>query len=134
MSDTGSGRILLVEHDAERRELLGEWLQVAGYDVLICPGPSSIRSECIGSETGRCALVGPASLIVLDLSFPDDGLPGRDVRVDLLGFYLMTEKPIVTIGRADGLIADRVDGPVTTFDHIPERRDLLATVGSLLVA
>src|SRR6266498_4008485 len=73
MSRTEAPPILLVEHDEQRRALIGGWLQDAGYDVLTCPGPSAPEYSCIGSRAGGCPLVDPASLVVLDLSFSPDG-------------------------------------------------------------
>ena len=40
-STTAASPILLVEHDEQRRALIGGWLQDAGYDVLTYPGPSA---------------------------------------------------------------------------------------------
>ena len=74
MSTTAAPPILLVEHDEQRRALIGGWLQDAGYDVFTCPGPSAPEFSRIGNRAGRCALVDPGSLVVLDLSFSPDAM------------------------------------------------------------
>jgi CheY-like chemotaxis protein len=86
MSTTVAHPILLVEHDEQRRALMGGWLQDAGYDVLTCPGPSAPEYSCIGSRAGGCPLVDPASLVVLDLSFSPDAMVRAPIGAPLLGF------------------------------------------------
>jgi hypothetical protein len=46
------GPVLLVERDSEERDLIGGWLENAGYDVLACPGPSAPDYTCIGGDGG----------------------------------------------------------------------------------
>jgi hypothetical protein len=134
MSETDAGPILLVEHDEDIRDLIGGWLQGAGYDVLTCPGPSAPDYSCIGGRSWRCALVEAASLVVLDLSFSRDAIVRASVGVDLLGYYLLTGKPIITLGRGDDLLADPVEGQPIALERTPDRRDFLATVRSLVSA
>ena len=130
MSATRTGPILLVEHDHERRALIGGWLEEAGYDVLTCPGPSEPDYSCIGRREGRCTLVDPASLVVLDLSFSPDAVVRAPIDADLLGFYLLAGKPIITLGRGDDLLADPIENQVVALERTPDRRDFLAAVRS----
>lgn len=134
MSETEPGPILLVEHDEEIRELIEGWLQGAGYDILACPGPSAPDYSCIGGRAWHCPLVDPASLIVLDLSFRRDAILRASIGVDLLGYYLLTSKPIITLGRGDDLLADPVEVQTIALERIPDRRDFLATVRSVVSA
>jgi hypothetical protein len=132
MSTTTEAPILLVEHDEERRVLIGGWLENAGYDVLTCPGPSAPDYSCIGGREGRCALVHPASLVVLDLSFSSDEMVRAPIGADLLGFYLLTGKPIITLGHGDDLLADPLDNQLVALGRTPNPGDLLAAVRSVM--
>ena len=124
--------MLLVEPDEQRGTLFGGWLEDAGFDVLVCPGPTAPEYSCIGGRTGGCPLVDPASLIVLDLGFASDpaGRSTVDVDVDVVAYYLMTGKPIITLGKAEGLLANEPD-PLIALRWTPERRDLIATTRGL---
>jgi hypothetical protein len=134
MSTTAAPPILLVEHDEQRRALIGGWLQDAGYDVLTCPGPSAPEYSCIGSRAGGCPLVYPASLVVLDLSFSPDAMVRAPIGAHLLGFYLLTGKPIIALGRGDDLLADPLENQLVALERTPDRGDFLATVRSVIPA
>ncbi len=134
MSRTEAPPILLVEHDEQRRALIGGWLQDAGYDVLTCPGPSAPEYSCIGSRAGGCPLVYPASLVVLDLSFSPDARVRAPIGAHLLGFYLLTGKPIIALGRGDDLLADPLENQLVALERTPDRGDFLATVRSVIPA
>jgi hypothetical protein len=124
--------ILLVEHDDERRALLGGWLEDAGYDVLTCPGPSAPGYSCIGRRSGHCPLVDAASLVVLDLAFSSGVEIRRTVDVQLLGYYLMSGKSIITLGHDKDLLAEHPVERISSLERIPERPNFLATVSSML--
>ncbi len=132
MSATARAPILLVEHDEQRRALFGGWLQDAGYEVLACPGPSAPGYSCIGSRAGHCPLVNPASLVVLDLSFSPDATVQAPIGVDLLGFYLLTGKPIIALGRGDDLLADPPENQLIALERTPDHGAFLATVRSVI--
>jgi hypothetical protein len=134
MSTATEAPILLVEHDEKRRVLIAGWLEDAGYDVLTCPGPSAPDYSCIGSREGRCALVDPASLVVLDLSFSPDAIVRAPVGADLLGFYLLTGKPIIALGRGDDLLADPPENQLVALERTPDPGDFLAAVRSVMSA
>jgi len=116
------------------RALIGGWLQDAGYDVLTCPGPSAPEYSCIGSRAGGCALVDPASLVVIDLSFSPDAMVRAPIGAHLLGFYLLTGKPIIALGRGDDLLADPLENQLVALERTPDRGDFLATVRSMIPA
>jgi hypothetical protein len=121
-----------VEHDEQRRALIGGWLQDAGYDVLTCPGPSAPEYSCIGSRAGGCALVDPASLVVLDLSFSPDAMVRAPIGPPLLGFYLLTGKPIIALGRGEDLLAEPLENQLVALERTPDRGHFLATVRSVI--
>jgi hypothetical protein len=132
MSPTTEAPILLVEHEEGRRVLIAGWLEDAGYDVLTCPGPSAPGYSCIGSREGHCPLVDPASLVVLDLSFSREATIRAPIDIDLLGFYLLTGKPIIALGRGDDLLADRLEDQLITLERTPDHGDFLETVGRVI--
>jgi hypothetical protein len=134
MSATARAPILLVEHDEQRRALFGGWLQDAGYEVLTCPGPSAPGYPCVGSRTGHCALVDPAPLVVLDLSCSSEATIRAPIDIDLLGFYLLTGKPILALGRGDDLLADPLENQLIALERTPGRGDFLETVGRVIAA
>jgi hypothetical protein len=134
MSAEAPDPILLVEHDEGRRALFGGWLQDAGYDVLTCPGPSAPGYSCVGSREGHCALVDPASLVVLDLSFSPDATVRAPIGGNLLGFYLFTGKPIIALGSGDDLLADPLDDRLIALERTPDRNDFLGKVRSAMSA
>jgi CheY-like chemotaxis protein len=86
MSDTVRS-VLLVEHDREQRERIGAWLEGAGFDVYVCPGPSAPTYTCIASEGHPCPLVHAADLVLLDLWLASESaLMGTSVS-ELLSYY-----------------------------------------------
>ena len=134
MSTTAAPPILLVEHDEQRRALIGGWLQDAGYGVLTCPGPSAPEYSCFGSRAGGCALVDPASLVVLDLSFSPDAMVRAPIGAHLLGFYLLTGKTNHRVGTRGRLLVDPLENQLVALERRPDRGDLLATVRSVIPA
>jgi len=90
--------VLLVEADAEDRELLGSWLEGAGFQVLACPGPQAPGYLCVGGRTGRCPLIEPADIIVVDLRLlSEDAIEGTGA-AELLALYTSSGKPVVALG------------------------------------
>jgi hypothetical protein len=71
---------------------------------------------------------------VLDLSFSPEATIRAPVDIDLLGFYLLTGKPIIAFGRGDDLLADRLENQLVVLERTPDRADLLATVRSVIPA
>jgi hypothetical protein len=124
--------VLLVEPDDERRSLFGGWLEDAGFDVLTCPGPTAPDYACMGGRSGRCPLVDPAALVVVDLSLSSGVVGHQGVGADVLAYYLLAELPIVTLGRGDDLRADGVQDQVVALPRSPERPALLAAIRALM--
>src|SRR5688572_22550791 len=90
--------VLLVEADAEDRELLGSWLEGAGFQVLACPGPQAPGYICVGGRTGWCPLIEPADIIVVDLRLlSEDAIDGTGA-AELLALYTSSGRPVVAFG------------------------------------
>lgn len=89
--------VLLVEYDAETRDGLAEWLQRAGFDVLMCPGPRGPDYRCVGSRLASCPLATGADLVILDLWLASDSVMAGTSAFHLLDYYLSLEKPVIAI-------------------------------------
>src|SRR6266511_2742711 len=55
--------VLVVDRDPDTRDRIGAWLEDAGLDVLVCPGPTAPEFTCVGSGEGRCPLARAADLV-----------------------------------------------------------------------
>jgi CheY-like chemotaxis protein len=119
--------VLLVEADAEDRELLGSWLEGAGFQVLACPGPQAPGYICVGGRTGRCPLIEPADIIVVDLRLlSEDAIDGTGA-AELLTLYTSSGKPVVALGPDQEIT--RVFAPaVVTGPWPPEPYSLVKSV------
>jgi hypothetical protein len=69
---------------------------------------------------------------VLDLSFSPDATIRAPIDIDLLGFYLLTGKPIIGLGRGDDLLADRPENQLIALERTPDRGDFLRTVARVI--
>ena len=85
-----STKVLLVEAETAERERLGDLLERAGFDVVECPGPSGPDYTCVGGREGRCALVEPADIVVLDLWLESDTMLCGTQSGELIGLYWST--------------------------------------------
>ena len=122
------GTVLLVESDAERRERLGQGLQAAGYEVIECPGPTSPDYTCIGSREGYCPLLEEADVVVLDPWLAGDEVGAGASSDQLLGLYVASGRPVVTLGRAGGWVNPQVGGHVVYLDEHADGREVVAAV------
>jgi hypothetical protein len=128
MSDGDLGPILLVERDPEARDLIGSWLQGAGCEVFVCPGPTAPDYSCIGGRSRRCALVDPAAVVIVDLSLARDAMLQGSAGVDLLGYYLSTGKRVIALGPGDRLPGRVLEERLVALDRVPDRQELVRTI------
>ena len=61
----------MVEPDVELRDVMGNWLEETGYDVLACPGPSTPDYTCVAGRGKSCPLADAAD--VRGASWGEDG-------------------------------------------------------------
>jgi len=122
------GTVLLVESDAERRERLGRGLQAAGYEVIGCPGPTSPDYTCIGSREGYCPLLEEVDVVVLDRWLAGDDVGAGATSDQLLGLYVATGRPVVTLGRAGGWVKPPAGGHVVYLDEHADEEEVVAAV------
>jgi CheY-like chemotaxis protein len=129
----GSERsILLVEHDPEARYRIGAWLEDAGIDVYLCPGPSAPTYNCIASSGNPCPLVPAADLVLLDLWLASESVMMGTSATELLSYYVSTGKPVVVIDPGHNELRSFRDDVAAVLEYPPERRELVETVEVLL--
>ena len=122
MSQAASHKIVVVDDEAEAREMIGDYLKLQGFGVTLCDGGPSLRA-LVKKET--------PDLVVLDLNMPEeDGLS--------LVRFLKQEKPRVPIIMLTATASpiDRVVGlELGADDYLAkpaELRELLARIRSVL--
>lgn len=76
----------------------------------------------------RAPLAEAADVVVLDMSLESEALMWGTAAEDLLGLYLVTGRPVVTLGSRDG---DEVPGELTRLKRHPTRETLLGAVRGL---
>ncbi|HEX9410703.1 MAG TPA: hypothetical protein VF986_03285 [Actinomycetota bacterium] len=127
--------VLLVEQDPELRDRMGGWVEEAGYEVVICPGPSAPDYTCVASRGVPCALARAADLVVLDLWLASDSALQGTSSTKLLSYYLRAGKPVVGLspGRDHSrLVKLFLEEDVVLLDWPPDQRELAETVGAVL--
>ncbi|MGU3385142.1 response regulator [Methylobacterium sp. D53M] len=113
--------IAVVDDEAATREMVGDYLKLHGFSVVLCDGGRSLREHLAGHSP---------DLIVLDLNMPEeDGLSiVRDLKA-------RTAIPIIMLTATASAI-DRVVGlELGADDYLPkpcELRELVARVRSVL--
>jgi DNA-binding response OmpR family regulator len=113
--------IMVVDDEAEARELVGDYLKMHGFEVTLCDGGASLRQ--------RMASATP-DLVVLDLNMPEeDGLSiVRDLKAKSRIPVIMLTATASPIDRVVGL-------ELGADDYLPkpcELRELVARVRSVL--
>ena len=124
-------RVLLVEPDPRHRRTYGEWFEVAGYEVTACPGPTTPDYVCMGGRQGRCPLVEPADVIVLDLDLDSEVEAIGTSAFELLNLYTEAGKPVVAVGNDLELLEAFPDEAVTGIPSPPNRPELVRTAKAL---
>jgi DNA-binding response OmpR family regulator len=127
--------VLVVEHDAELRDRMGEWLEEAGFDVLACPGPTRPDYTCVAGREKPCPLAHAADVVVLDLWLASDSVLSGTSSTELLTYYLSSEKPVVALSaRHDHtrLVNLFLADPLVLLEWPPERHELCETVGAVI--
>lgn len=120
--------VLLVEGDATVRNRLGRWLEDAGHEVLVCPGPTGPDYTCVGARGRSCPLARAAEVVVLDAALPGDALLTGTSLWDLLYLYLGQRKPVVLLIDGEPPLLAASEPDVRVVRKPPERRALMAAV------
>ena len=122
-------QVLLVEADAEDRQLYGAWLEGAGFEVMACPGPRAPDYTCIGDRDGACPLTTDVDMIVLDTRLDSEMAFEGTSASDLLSVYRATGKPILiapdgSLGAHERGVV-RLPWPVESTDLVLSARSVI---------
>ena len=120
--------VLVVEADPAERESFSSWLEESGFTVLACPGPTEPDYTCVGDRTGACPLADAADVVVLDMSLDSEALMMGTAAEALLGLYLVSGRPVVTLGSRGG---EEVPGVLIRLPRHPTSEALLGAVRSV---
>ena len=123
--------VLIVEADFVELERLCDALEAAGYEVLLCAGPLEPDYACIGGREGWCPLMDKADVIVLDLMLESDVVGVGTPSSELLRLYVASGKGVVALGPSDFADRSSSEGMLVYLPWLPDRTDLVATVGRL---
>jgi hypothetical protein len=123
------GTVLLVEADEGERERLGESLEDAGYEVIVCPGPTAPDYTCIGGWEGYCPLLERADVVVLDTWLAGDEVGVGTSSSELLQIYTGSGRTVVAIG-SGGTLSPFAGGSVICLRDHPDAGEVLAAVRS----
>lgn len=124
--------VLVVESDPGARDRLASWLEEAGYEVFVCPGPSGPEYVCVGGLGGPCPLVAAADAVVLDLWLEGDTVMEGTPAGELLVYYLASGKAVVALTHEDDPVVPLPDGQIAIVRRPAERGPLLGAVRRLL--
>ena len=120
--------VLVVEADPAERESFSSWLEESGFTVLACPGPTEPDYTCVGDRAGACPLADAADVVVLDMSLDSEALMTGTAAEGLLGLYLVSGRPVVTLASRGG---EEVPGVLIRLRRHPTREALLGAVRSV---
>jgi DNA-binding response OmpR family regulator len=133
MRDTPA--VLLVEPDREARERLGSWLEMAGFEVRVCPGPSQPEYSCIGVKDRACPLARDVELIVVDLWLESERVMRGSSWRELLSYYRSAGSPVLAVAHRRALMRferQSFGEPDAWIEEPPDRRDLIETANALV--
>jgi hypothetical protein len=123
---------LVVAFDRATRSTVGGWLESAGYEVLLCTGPTGPEYRCVGESSGSCPLVEDADLIVLDAWLASDADDRGTIAADLVRFYRSKERPLVVLDHARSGPSLIVSERTALLEWPPNRRELEHIAEALL--
>ncbi|HET9672813.1 MAG TPA: hypothetical protein VFQ40_08205, partial [Actinomycetota bacterium] len=119
-------------YDHAIRTSVGGWLEAAGYDVILCTGPTDPDYRCVAEVNGVCPLADAADLIVLDAwlqSDADDRGPGAP---DLVRFYRSKDRPLIVLDHGRSGPSLIVPERTALLEWPPNRRELEHVAQALL--
>jgi DNA-binding response OmpR family regulator len=124
--------VLVVSSDLGLREQVATWVDEAGYDVIMCPGPHLPGHGCIGLRGEQCPLDAGADLTVLDLHPLGSALLDQSGRAALVELYQAGGRPVLVL--ADELSSEtQVEtAGAAVLERIAERGEVLASIRELL--
>jgi DNA-binding response OmpR family regulator len=124
--------VLVVERSSDTRELVGRWLEEAGYDVMACPGPTGPDYRCLAGRGRSCPLTNGADAVVVDLWLESDMMMEGTSGVDLLGDYLSSGLPVLALTHGSEPVHLFCEEELATLAGPLDRREIVETVRALL--
>ena len=119
------GTVLLVESEAESRDRMAGWLEDAGYEVLVCPGPGEPDYVCLGGRGLACPLAEPSDVVVLSMQLRSDDMQQGTPGWLLLTYYVEQGKRVIAITGEPDPIHPLSDEDVTVLTRPVDRNDLI---------
>lgn len=115
---------LVVAFDAAVRSAVGRWLEAAGFDVEVCPGPLAPTYRCVGSEPQGCALARDADVVVLDLWLQSDADDAGATAFELVRYYRSLGRSLIVLDHERPVSALFVVDGVAVVSWPPNRAEL----------
>ena len=125
-------RVLVVSCDLGLREQVSTWVDEAGYDVVMCPGPHLPGHSCIGLRGERCPLDAAADLTVLDLHPAGSALMDRSGRAGLVELYRAHGRPVLVLADEMASAPQLEMSGAAILERTADRGEVLATIRELL--
>lgn len=122
------GTVLVVENDADVRDRYAAWLEDAGYEVTMCPGPDAPDYTCIGARGGTCPLAEEADVVVLDMHLASDEVMVGSPAWHVLCYYVDHDKGVVALSTDRDFVHPLADENVTVLERPADRQPLLDAV------
>lgn len=122
--------VLVVSDDLGLSDEVGDWLEEAGLEVLLCPGPGS--RGCTGLAGRQCALERAADAIVMDVhptggSFRDASRP-----TELARHYSISGNPVLVLTDDGGQLEQLGTIGAATLGRFADRQQVTETVQELV--
>lgn len=128
----GNRTALVVAFDRAIRSSVGGWLESAGFDVLLCTGPTEPDYRCIAEVAGDCPLAAAADIVVLDAWLESDADDMGMGAPDLIRFYRSKERPLIVLDHGRTGPSLIVPERTALLEWPPNRRELERVAEALL--
>jgi hypothetical protein len=122
--------VLVVSDDLGLSDEVGAWLEEAGQDVLLCPGPR--QGGCIGLAGRRCALQVAAEVVVLDLHPTGDSFVDASSRTELASCYSISGKTVLVLTDDSSQPEQLGTIGAATLGRFADRQQVTETVQALM--
>ncbi len=119
------GTVLLVESLADSRNRMSGWLEDAGYEVLVCPGPGEPDYVCLGGRGLPCPLAAPADIVVMSMQLRSDDIQQGTPGWLLLTYYVELGKPVVAVSGEPDPVHPLPDDQVTLLTRPVDHKELI---------
>jgi DNA-binding response OmpR family regulator len=130
----GKPTVLVVEGRRWLRDSIARWLEDAGMDVMVCPGPSAPGYQCTGTRGNSCVLAKVADAVVLDLRLRSDEAHRGVPAFELMWAYGNLGKPLVLLKGPSDPVVPFPDGHTQILRRPPTRSELVAAVEAVIPA